>query len=88
VGQIALTVLMAALGAHYSPVWDKDQTIQITLVTSPIANSHQTEVRVSFDRIIVDSQENRRAELVIDQAIYTEFFNRFATSLSLEANPV
>ena len=70
VGQIALTVILAALGSYHQPVWDVDQTIQATIVAYPIENANQTDVRVSFDRIVVDTNATRRPELIIDQNIW------------------
>ena len=87
-GQIALTVIFAALGSYYHPVWDVDQTIQATIVAYPIENANQTDVRVSFDRIVVDTNATRRPELIIDQNIYQEFFNKFGAALALEARPL
>lgn len=88
VGQVALTVLFAAMGASYHPVWDENQTIEVTLVVSPVANVRQTNVRVSFDRIVLDSDGHRRAELIEDAPIYEGFFKRFETSMALEAKPI
>jgi hypothetical protein len=55
-GQIARAVTVAVigtlLGVHTQPTWDKEQTIFVTLVTNPIQNAKQTEVRVTFDRRI------------------------------------
>lgn len=88
VGQIALTVILAALGSYHQPVWDVDQTIQATIVAYPIENANQTDVRVSFDRIVVDTNATRRPELIIDQNIYQEFFNKFGTAMAIEARPL
>ena len=85
-GQIVLTIFMAALGAVHTPVWDRDQTINVTLVATPIANSSQTEVRVSFDRHLVNNHGQLwRAELILDKEIYREFFEKFSQSAFLEA---
>lgn len=88
VGQIALTVLLAALGSYHAPVWDVDQTIQATIVAYPIEQAQQTDVRVSFDRIVVDTNRTRRPELIIDGNIYQEFFNKFSNAIAIEAQPL
>jgi hypothetical protein len=88
VGQVALTVLFAAMGAAYHPVWDENQTIEVTLVVSPVAAARQSKVRVSFDRIVLNSDGQRRAELIQDAPIYEGFFKRFETSMALEAKPI
>lgn len=87
VGQIALAVLFAALGSRYDPVWDKQQTIFVTLVTTPIKNSKQVELRVSFDRRLVNNRGQLwRTELITDKPIYQEFFDKLANSTFLEAH--
>lgn len=88
-GQIALTVVLALLGTSHTPVWDKDQTINVTLVATPIENSKQTEVRVSFDRHMVNNLGHLwRAELILDEKIYQEFFDKFAQGSFLEAQKI
>lgn len=88
-GQVALTLVLALTGNYHNPTWDKEQTIQVTLVTTPIANSTQTEVRVTFDRILTNNQGMKwRAELINDQNIYHEFFEQLSKSAFLEAHLV
>lgn len=87
-GQIALTVLLAALGSYRAPVWDDHQTIQATIVAYAVDGADASDVRVSFDRVVVDTQGKRRAEFIGDETIYRQFFQRFATSLAMEARPL
>lgn len=78
-GAIATTVVMALLGVHVNPTWDKEQDIVMTLVTTPVANSRQIEVRVSFDRRMTNNYGHLwRAELVTEEDIYQEFFNKLS----------
>lgn len=84
VGQIALTVLAAALGSYHAPVWDDNQTIQATIVSYSVDGQDASDVRVSFDRVVVDTQKNRRAEFIGDEPIYIEFFKRYSAALALE----
>lgn len=87
VGQIAIAVILAALGSRYDPVWDKEQTIFVTLATTPIKNSNQIEARVTFDRRLVNNRGQLwRTELITDKPIYQEFFDKLAKSTFLEAN--
>jgi hypothetical protein len=86
VGQIALTVLLAALGSYHVPVWDDNQTIQATIVAYTLDGTKASEVRVSFDRIVVNTQGQRRAEFIEDESIYREFFQRYSTALDLEGH--
>jgi hypothetical protein len=87
-GQIALTVLLAALGSYHVPVWDDNQTIQTTIVTYSVDGAEASDVRVSFDRVVVDTQGRRRAEFIADEAIYRQFFERYSTALALEGRPL
>jgi hypothetical protein len=86
-GQIALTVLFAALGTIYNPVWDKEQTIQVTLVATPIEKSKQIEVRTSFDRVLTNNHGQKwRAEIINDPELYKGFFEKLSKAVFLEAN--
>jgi hypothetical protein len=87
VGQIALTMFFAVLGAYYDPTWDKEQTIQVTLVATPIEKSRQIDVRVSFDRVLTNNKGIKwRAELIQDGELYKGFFDRLSQSVFLESN--
>jgi hypothetical protein len=86
VGQIALTVLLMALGSYHVPVWDDNQTIQATIVTYSVDGSEASDVRVSFDRVVVNTQGQHRAEFIRDESIYRQFFQRYSTALALEGH--
>jgi hypothetical protein len=76
-------------GSYQQPVWDENQTINATLVATPIANSKLTEVRISFDRHLINNQGILwRAELIIDEKIYQEFFDKLAQGAFLEAQKI
>lgn len=86
-GQVILTLLMALGGTYYEPTWDKEQTIVVTLVTTPVQNSRQIETRVSFDRRLTNNRGQLwRAELLLDAPIYQEFFEKLSKSVFLEAH--
>lgn len=86
-GQIALTVFAALLGAYHSPTWDTEQTIFVTLISTPVEGSDSAEVRVSFDRRMTNNYGKQwRTELILDEQIYQEFFNKLAEGLFLEAH--
>lgn len=86
-GQVAVTILLALLGSHHNPTWDKSQNIVVTVITMPIENSNQTDVRVAFDRRITNNHGDLwRTELILDQKIYQEFFEKFSKSAFLEAH--
>lgn len=87
-GQVALTIAMALLGSYHNPDWAKDQTIVVTLVTTPVENSKQVDVRVSFDRIIQTKNGLSRAELIQDPEIYREFFTKLSGGVFLEGHEI
>lgn len=86
-GQVVLTLFLAALGTYHDPTWDKEQTIHVTLVTTPIENSKQIEVRVTFDRTLTNNKgQDWRAELIKEPKIYQEFFDKLSKGAFLEAH--
>ena len=84
--QIALTVVAAAFLVAYVPNWDTEQTIQVTVVTNPDAQTRQTAMRASFERIVVMSQGGRRYERLTDPNMYQEFFNGMGKGFALGAS--
>lgn len=88
-GQVALTVFAAAFGVYHQPTWDAEQTIFVTLVTTPLANAGTSEVRVTFDRRMTNNYGQMwRTELILDQSIYQDFFAKLAEGVFLEAQAV
>lgn len=88
-GQVALTVLLAVMGSVHVPTYDQNQTITVNVVVTPVQNSEQTDVRVSFDRQLVNNHGQLwRAELILEPKIYQEFFDKLAASMFLEAHTI
>ena len=87
-GQVVGAVVLAVLFGANAAVWDVEQTINVTLVTTPIANSKEVEVRVAFDRVIRNNKQQNRAELVKDVDVYHQFFEKLSSGVSLEARQV
>jgi hypothetical protein len=88
-GAIAVTVLLALMGAHANPTWDKSQDIHVTVVAMPILDSKQVEMRVSFDRYLTNNLGQQwRAELIQQPEIYQEFFDKLSQSAFLEAHQI
>ena len=86
-GQIVLAALVAALGAHHDPVWDKDQKIRIAIVTKPVFGS--ILVRVTFQRLIRNTRNQvSRVETINDAQIYQEFFDKLSQAVFLEAHQI
>jgi hypothetical protein len=89
IGQVALMIFAALLGSNHNPTWDKEQSIHVTLVATPIENSKQTEVRVSFDRHLTNNHGHKwRAELLMDPELYKQFFEKLSGGVFLEAQGV
>ena len=88
-GQVVLSVFMLALGVAHNPVWDKEQDIFVNLVSTPIANSDQIEVRISFERRLTNNHGQLwRSELILEPEIHQEFFNNLSQSTFLEAHKI
>lgn len=88
-GQVALMVVAALFGSFHNPVWDKEQSINVTLVATPIQNSKQIEVRVSFDRHLTNNHGHRwRAELLMEPELYQQFFEKLSAGVFLEAQKI
>lgn len=88
-GQIALTVFAAVMGVHHDPTWDQEQTIQVTVVSTPVANAKKIEVRTIFDRTLVNNHGIPwKVELVLDPPIYREFYEKLSKSAFLEARAI
>lgn len=86
-GQLLLALLAAVAGSSHNPTWDKEQTIVVTLITTPVKNSKQIETRVSFDRRLTNNRGQLwRAELITEAPIYQEFFDKLSKSIFLEAH--
>jgi len=86
--QVGITLVALLFGVAYHPVWDKDQNITVSVVTTPIENSGQVEVRASFDRQIRDSDGRVRPELIDDPEIYQQFFAKLSSAVLLEDHPL
>lgn len=84
-GQVLLSLMFAAMGTVVVPTWDKSQRIVVTLTTSPVENSNQSDVRVSFDRRLTNNHGDLwRSEVILDPKVYQEFFEKFSQSAFLE----
>ena len=86
VGEIAGAVAEGVLeqlliGTHQQIVYNKSQVIHVTVVASPAGTAH--DVRVTFDRYLIDNNENLRAtDIVTDPKIYAEFFTHLDSAVN------
>jgi len=87
-GQQVAAVFAALLGS-YTPT-DKEQLMQASIVTYPgSANSQSTLVRVTFQRVVWNTQgQVTRAEALKDPEMYQGFFEKLSKSIFLEAHQI
>ena len=84
--QTALVVL-AALGGT-TPVYDTEQRIYTTLVSTKSKESKGYNVSVEFARIIWNNFNESRIEKIEDPEIYQDFFDKLSQSLFLTAHSI
>lgn len=88
-GQMFFAVLVAAMGGRADPVWDANQRIRISVVTTPSADHSGTIARVTFQRIIWNTKAQiSRVETVDTPEIYQQFFDKLSQSAFLEAHQI
>jgi hypothetical protein len=83
-GVVAI-VLLSAL-ARTNPVYDTEQRIYATLVSTRSRDGGGFNVRVEFARIVKNNQKQTRVEIIREPEIYQEFFDKLAQSLFLTAH--
>jgi hypothetical protein len=94
-GQVFGSILVALLTGVATPV-DDTQLIRVSLVSNPVHVDetspdmpHRTAVRVTFQRIVTNTQgQVSRLEGIMEDQIYREFFEKLAQSLFLEAHEI
>lgn len=88
VGQVAAAIVVAILfGARVST--DKHQKIRASLVARSVENGADTQVRITFQRMIWN-QDNvlSKIEGVNDPKVYQEFFDKLSQSVFLTAQDI
>jgi len=87
-GQVAVAIAFAILTGKVMDV-DKEQSIRVCLVTRPLEKSKAVAVRITFQRVVVNTAGIiTKNEAVIDEDIYREFFEKLSQSVFLEANKI
>lgn len=69
-------------------IYDTNQKIYVTLVSTKSHNGDGYNVRIEFARIIWDSAKNARIEKIQDEEIYKDFFDKLSQSVFLTANNI
>ncbi len=88
-GQVILAAVAASL-AGTSPVYETNQKIRVSVVSSPAGESGgRTAVRVTFQRIVWNNYRNiSRLERLNDPQIYQSFFDKLSKAIFLEAHGI
>lgn len=85
--QVALAVLVAISGGGVMPI-DSEQLIRVSLTTKPV-NTTQTNVRVTFQRIVINtSGKATLREPITESTLYQEFFHKLSKSIFLESQEI
>jgi hypothetical protein len=83
---IAVAVLTRQVGLPYGMPVSKEQLIKAALVTRPGENKKETIVRVTFQRVVWNTEDKiSGSELLQPPELYRAFFVRLAEAVSLEA---
>lgn len=79
-------ILLAAF-AGTQPVYDVNQKIYVTLVSTKNYNNGYN-VRIEFARVIWNNMNQARIEKIEDEEIYKDFFDKLSQSVFLTANNI
>jgi hypothetical protein len=87
-GQIIMAIVAAILLGVHAPT-DKHQWIRASLVTRPVDNGANVAVRITFQRLVWDTDSHlSKIEGVHDARIYQEFFDKLSHSAFLAAEGI
>lgn len=87
-GQVIGAFAFALLTGDVLPT-DKAQTMRAAVVVRPLGKGRGIAVRVTFQRVVVNTQgEVTVQESIKDTKIYQEFFSKLSKAVFLQANEV
>jgi hypothetical protein len=87
-GNVTLAVV-ATLLTRQPVSYDKEQKMRAAVVTKLLPNGKEMSVRVTFQRIVFNTQgQVTTAEAIIEPEAYQEFFSKLSKSVFLEANQI
>lgn len=87
---IVLGLATAAFGAPVIIPWDEKQKVRVSLVSRRSeTNAENMLVRTTFQRIVWNSYKSiSKTELLKDEKLYQEFFEKLSKALFLEDHPL
>ena len=87
-GNVTMAVV-ATLLTRQPVAYDKEQKMRASVVTKLLPNGKEMSVRVTFQRIVFNTQgQVTTAEAIIEPEAYQEFFSKLSKSVFLEANQI
>lgn len=87
--QLFLVLLAAAARTQHRMVMDRDQRIRVLLVVQPTADRTASTVRVTFQRVVFNTDNQiSRTETLDDPRLYQAFFDQLAQSVFLTAHEI
>lgn len=87
-GNVTLAVV-ATLLTRRPVAYDKEQKMRASVVTKLLPNGKEMSVRVTFQRIVFNTQgQVTTAEAIIEPEAYQEFFSKLSKSVFLQANQI
>lgn len=86
-GQKVAVVFLAAL-AGTQAVYDTNQKIYVTLVSTKSPTNSGYNIRVEFARVIWNNMNQARIEKIEEPEIYQDFFDKLSQSVFLTANNI
>jgi hypothetical protein len=86
-GQVVGMIILSILGAP--PTIDDKQKLRASVITRPAEDGQNIAVRVTFQRIVWDTQRNvSKAEALNNPEQYREFFEKLSKAVFLEAHEI
>lgn len=87
-GQVAVALTIALLGGGSMPI-DSEQKVKVSLVTIPSKTSEGYLARVTFQRIVWNTDGIvSKAETLNETSLYEEFFDKLSKSVFLEGHRI
>lgn len=85
-GNVALAILVTAITKAPQPM-DKDQKMRAGVTVKPLGDGHSSIVRVTFQRVVYDTNGNvTNQEMISSDEIYVEFFDKLSKAMFLQAH--